>query len=54
MGIVVEKYNHKIIDQKWRDAWDEAGVYKTDDSDREKDKFYILAPKGLYSYRHYK
>ncbi len=35
------KYNHKEIEQKWQDAWDKAGVYKTTE-DSDKEKFYIL------------
>ncbi len=39
--MAIAKYDHKEIDQKWRKAWDEAGVYKTTE-DADKEKFYIL------------
>ena len=37
----MERYEHKIIEQKWRDEWNNSDVYKTTE-DKEKEKFYIL------------
>ena len=37
----MELYEHKKIEQKWREKWDTAGVYKMTE-DIEKEKFYIL------------
>ena len=38
---IMERYEHKIIEQKWREEWDKSQVYKTTE-DKEKEKFYIL------------
>lgn len=37
----METYNHKEIEQKWREKWDAANIYKTTE-DSDKEKFYIL------------
>ncbi|MCD5384315.1 MAG: class I tRNA ligase family protein, partial [Candidatus Pacebacteria bacterium] len=37
----MQKYDHKAVEQKWRDAWDNANVYRTTE-DSDKEKFYIL------------
>ncbi len=37
----MERYNHREIEQKWRDKWTAANVYKTTE-DSGKKKFYIL------------
>ncbi len=37
----MNRYDHKTVEQKWRDAWNEAKVYRTTE-DSNKEKFYIL------------
>ncbi len=37
----MERYDHKSIEQKWRNAWNDADVYRTTE-DSDKEKFYIL------------
>jgi len=37
----MEKYDHKIIEQKWQEYWDKTNLYKTSDKP-EKPKFYAL------------
>jgi len=37
----MERYEHKKIEQKWRDEWKVVQVYKTTE-DEDKEKFYIL------------
>ena len=49
----MERYEHKKVEQKWRDKWDASDVYKTTE-DENKEKFYILdmfpypSGKGLH------
>ncbi|MCD4656347.1 MAG: class I tRNA ligase family protein, partial [Planctomycetes bacterium] len=35
-------YNFKDIEKKWQDRWEKLGLYKTDDSDNSREKFYCL------------
>jgi len=37
----MERYEHKKVEQKWRNKWNEANIYKTTE-DPDKEKFYIL------------
>lgn len=37
----MERYEHKVLEQKWREKWNASDVYKTTE-DLEKKKFYIL------------
>ncbi|MEA3323025.1 MAG: class I tRNA ligase family protein, partial [Patescibacteria group bacterium] len=37
----MERYEHKKVEQKWRNKWNEANVYKTTENP-DKEKFYIL------------
>lgn len=37
----MERYEHKKVEEKWREKWDAASVYKTTE-DADKEKFYIL------------
>lgn len=36
-----KKFDHQSIEQKWHEAWEKAGLYKTDDTS-EKPKVYVL------------
>ena len=36
-----EKYDHKLLEKKWQDRWEEAGVYDAS-TDYSKPKFYAL------------
>ena len=36
-----EKYDHKLLEKKWQDRWEEAGVYHAS-TDYSKPKFYAL------------
>lgn len=36
------KYNHKKIEKKWQKKWKESGLYKTLDTQKNKDNFYAL------------
>ena len=36
-----EKYDHKLLEKKWQDRWEEAGVYHAESS-FDKPKFYAL------------
>jgi leucyl-tRNA synthetase len=38
----MEGYDHKKIEKKWRDVWKKGDVYKTADSVKGKDNFYLL------------
>ena len=35
------EYNHKKIEEKWKNIWEESGIYKVDDKS-DKPKYYIL------------
>ena len=35
------KYNHKAVEKKWQDIWEEKGVFHAE-TDSEKEKFYAL------------
>lgn len=37
----MEKYNHKPIEKKWQDIWEEKGVFHAS-NDSDKEKFYPL------------
>ncbi len=37
----MEKYDHKLIEQKWQKRWREAGLYKTSEEEGKK-KFFVL------------
>ena len=37
----MEKYNHKKIEEKWKNIWEETGIYKVDDKN-DKPKYFIL------------
>ena len=39
--MLVEKFNHTVIEKKWRSYWDTNSVFKTS-QDRTKKKFYCL------------
>ncbi|KKW23248.1 MAG: Leucine-tRNA ligase [Parcubacteria group bacterium GW2011_GWC1_51_35] len=39
----MEKYDHKKIEQKWRERWEQANIYKTDEGQgQDKRKCYVL------------
>ena len=38
----MNKYDHKPIEKKWQDKWEEAGVFHASNTDMHKPKYYAL------------
>ena len=38
-----ETYNARLIERKWQKFWNERNLYKTDEQNKNKEKFYALS-----------